>query len=95
MNFRPVAAQAIVMDLVEGAELTLEREAHNPYDPNAIMVKDPATGEHLGYVAKEVAVDLAPEMDAGKFAKCWCDVPGGKATILMIETYDEEPLAVA
>jgi hypothetical protein len=88
MNFRPVSAQTIVMGLEEGYELTLAREAHNPYDPNAIMVLDPATGEHLGYVAKEVAVDLAQEMDGGMLTRCSCDMPAGKATIISIETLD-------
>jgi HIRAN domain len=89
MNFRPIEAQAIVMALDEGYELLLEREPSNAYDPNAIKVIDPLTGQHLGYVAKEVAIDIAQEMDGGFTATCYCDVPAGKATIISISTKPE------
>ncbi len=42
----------------------LVREPDNPHDKNAIRV---ATGDKkLGYVPKDIARGLAPEMDAGK-----------------------------
>ena len=42
----------------------LVREPDNPYDTHAIRV---AIGnKKLGYIPKDVAKDLAPEMDAGK-----------------------------
>jgi len=41
----------------------LVREPNNPHDPNAIAVK---LGKlHLGYVPREIAKDLAPQMDLG------------------------------
>ena len=86
MNFRPLVAQSIVMELEEGNELLLEREPNNPHDFNAIKVLDPTTGEHLGYVAREVSRDLAPELDSGMIGVCRCLVPGGKATLIEIET---------
>jgi HIRAN domain len=89
MNFRPIEAQAIVMALEEGDPLLLDREPENPYDPNAIKVLDPATGHHLGYVAKEVAVDLAAEMDHGMVVSCTCEVPNGKGTVIAIVTAHE------
>ena len=50
---------------VRGGEmLTLSRDPGNAYDRNAILVLT-ATGDKLGYVAKEVARTLAPRMDAG------------------------------
>lgn len=43
----------------------LVREPDNPHDPNAIRVA--LAGKFcLGYVPKEIAKKLAPEMDAGK-----------------------------
>lgn len=50
-------------DLKVKAELTLEREPNNPRDKNAIKVI--FNGFHLGYIQKEVVVDLAKKMDAG------------------------------
>ena len=42
----------------------LVREPNNPHDPNAIAVR---LGKlPLGYVPREIAKDLAPEMDQGK-----------------------------
>lgn len=64
VNFRPIEAKAIVNGLVEGQMLLLEREPANQFDEFAIKVLDPETGTHLGYVAKEVAAELAPIMDA-------------------------------
>lgn len=63
VNFRPIEAKAIVNVLEEGAQLLLEREPANRYDEFAIKVIDPETAVHLGYVAKEVAAELAPIMD--------------------------------
>ena len=47
-----------------GRPLTLVREADNPHDPNAIAVH--AGGEHVGFVPRELAAALAPELDAGR-----------------------------
>ena len=50
------------------SRVELKREAGNPYDPNAILVLDPA-GSVLGYVAREVARAVAPLMDMGAIAE--------------------------
>ena len=48
-----------------GAPLTLRREADNEHDRNAIAVQT-AAGELLGWVPREVAAQVAPELDAGR-----------------------------
>ena len=42
----------------------LVREPDNPHDPNAIRVE--LGGLYLGYVPRQIAKKLAPQMDAGK-----------------------------
>ena len=46
-----------------GAPLTLRRDPANEHDPNAIQVL--ASGEQIGWVPREIAAELAPEIDAG------------------------------
>lgn len=50
--------------LAAGMPLILTREPMNPKDPNAIIAKN-VTGQACGYIAKEDAAVIAPEMDAG------------------------------
>ena len=52
-------------DVAPGRALVLRRDPANPHDPNAIAVH-PAGGEQVGWVPREVAEELAPELDAGK-----------------------------
>jgi hypothetical protein len=47
-----------------GDRLLLHREPSNPYDRNAIKVTNLMGGD-VGYVAREVAALVAPDMDAG------------------------------
>ena len=47
-----------------GARLDLRRDPGNPHDPNAIAVHAEG-GEQLGWVPRDVAAELAPELDAG------------------------------
>ena len=47
-----------------GSPLTLRRDRDNPHDPNAIAVD--AGGEQVGWVPRELAAELAPEIDGGK-----------------------------
>ncbi len=47
-----------------GGALELRRDAENPHDGNAIAVY--AGGEQVGWVPREVAADVAPEIDAGR-----------------------------
>jgi hypothetical protein len=48
-----------------GAALTLRRDPGNEHDPNAIAVLV-AGGEQLGWVPREVAAEVAGELDAGR-----------------------------
>jgi HIRAN domain len=47
-----------------GRPLALRRDPGNPHDPNAIAVDVPG-GAQLGWVPREVAADIAPELDRG------------------------------
>jgi hypothetical protein len=58
-------ADALQEDAVEpGSVLELRRDRDNPHDPNAIAVL--AHGEQVGWVPRELAGELAPDIDAGK-----------------------------
>jgi len=85
LSFRPIEAKVIAQNLIEGSPLVLQREPDNAFDENAIMVLDPDTQVHLGYVAKEVAVDLAAEMDAGNEFQCHVSANMMKSILLDIE----------
>jgi hypothetical protein len=65
VNFRPIEAKSLVLAMEENHILALQRDPTNQYDFNAIQVIDPETQIFIGFVAKEVAVDLAPIMDEG------------------------------
>jgi hypothetical protein len=47
-----------------GRPLALRRDPGNPHDPNAIAVDLPG-GEQLGWVPREVAAEIAGELDRG------------------------------
>lgn len=47
-----------------GEALILRRDPANPHDPNAIEVL--AGGQQIGWVPRELAVELAPEIDGGR-----------------------------
>ena len=47
-----------------GGPLTLRRDPGNEHDPNAIQVL--AGREQVGWVPREVAAEIAPEIDAGR-----------------------------
>jgi hypothetical protein len=58
-------ADALQSDAAEpGREVALRRDPGNPHDPNAIAV-DGADGAQLGWIPRELALELAPELDAG------------------------------
>lgn len=58
-------ADALASDAAApGAPLDLRRDPGNPHDSNAIAVL--AGGAQVGWVPREVAAELAPELDAGK-----------------------------
>jgi len=56
--------QDTVAGLVPGLALELVREPENPHDPSAIAVRYGALG--LGYVRREIARRIAPNMDDGR-----------------------------
>jgi hypothetical protein len=60
-QFRPGALDSEA--LAPGGGLELRRDPGNPHDANAIAVH--AGGVHVGFVPRELAVELAPELDAG------------------------------
>jgi HIRAN domain len=47
-----------------GRPLVLRRDAGNEHDANAIAVDTPG-GDQLGWVPRELAAELAPQLDAG------------------------------
>jgi hypothetical protein len=47
-----------------GAALSLRRDPRNEHDANAIQVL--AAGRQVGWVPRELAAELAPEIDAGR-----------------------------
>jgi hypothetical protein len=47
-----------------GSPLELRRDPGNEHDPNAVAVH--AGGAQVGWVPREVAAELAPELDAGR-----------------------------
>ena len=58
-------AAALESDAVAaGRALALRREPANEHDPNAIAVLT-AAGEQVGWVPRELAAEIAPEIDAG------------------------------
>lgn len=89
VQFRPIEAKAIVKDLQEDAPLDLQREPTNEFDSNAIRVLDPDSGQFLGYVAREVAQELAPLMDDG--AAYDCRVNGRmSASVVILDIHPHE-----
>jgi hypothetical protein len=48
-----------------GSALELRRDPGNPHDANAIAVYPAAGGDQLGWVPRELASELAPQLDAG------------------------------
>jgi hypothetical protein len=58
-------AEAIASDAATpGRPLELRRDPDNPHDPNAIAVYA-ADAEQVGWVPREIAAELAAELDAG------------------------------
>jgi hypothetical protein len=59
-------AEELVSEAVSpGAVLTLRRDPDNAHDPNAIAVLGPGGGQ-VGWVPRELAEELAAELDAGR-----------------------------
>ncbi|MEY2534730.1 MAG: hypothetical protein QOF29_2640 [bacterium] len=59
-------AEALASDAVSpGRELALRRDRGNEHDGNAIAVDHGDGAAQLGWVPRELAAELAPELDAG------------------------------
>jgi HIRAN domain len=59
--------EALESDAAEpGRRLELHRDLANPHDPNAIAVHGDDRGAQLGWVPREVAAELASELDEGR-----------------------------
>ena len=63
--------QNYVKNCNAGDVLTLQREKNNAYDRNAIAVYH--KGKQIGYIAKELASELAPKIDAGTQYRCYVE----------------------
>jgi hypothetical protein len=60
-------ADAVATDAAEpGRRLELRRDLANPHDVNAIAVHGDGGGEQLGWVPREVAAELAFDLDEGR-----------------------------
>lgn len=62
-SFRPAEVKEQIKLLEVGDTLVLERDPENQYDANAIKILK--NGEFLGFVAKEIAGEIAPLLDEG------------------------------
>lgn len=61
--------QSVIPTLEDGEELVVERESHNPVDPNAIRILT-QDGRMVGYIRREIAAEIAPLIDAGTVYRC-------------------------
>jgi single-stranded-DNA-specific exonuclease len=69
--------QDVIAGLAPGNRLELQRRPENPYDPNAIAV---CYGDlQLGFLRREIALRIAPQIDAGeRYTALVLDVTGGR-----------------
>src|SRR5665213_2243761 len=78
--------QDIVGGVREGAELELRRDPDNAYDPNAIGVWFGAL--QLGFLKREIALRVAPNIDAGeRYTAAVTAVTGGGTRSVGINVY--------
>lgn len=60
-------AEAVASQDVEpGRPLELRRDPGNPHDPNAIAVHAAGGGDQVGWVPRDLAAELAADLDAGR-----------------------------
>jgi hypothetical protein len=52
--------------LAPGRQLALRRDPGNEHDPNAIGVFPADGGDQAGWVPRELAAEIAPDLDAGR-----------------------------
>ena len=83
---RPIECQAEVLTLRPGDELSLVRDPNNEYDHNAIQVCSKRTNAHLGFVPRQTAARLAPEMDNEREEyRCVVRISGDKTPTLAVD----------
>lgn len=75
-HFRGEEAKNICALMSKGEAVALEREPENQYDPFAIKAMT-GNGIHIGYIAKEDAAAIAPQLDEGSLARCVCNGHNG------------------
>lgn len=68
--------EQINLDYIRGDEIILEHELDNEQDKNAI--KAYYDWDHIGYIEKGLAKDLAPLVDQGKVEAELSEITGGK-----------------
>lgn len=64
-----------ISDFADGASLELEHEEDNSYDENAIKVF--YSNEHIGYINRDLAAELAPLVDDERVEAELCQITGG------------------
>lgn len=65
-------SKAALEQFRENDSVVLVREPSNPHDPNAVQVR--RLGRHVGYLPRDLAMQVAPCMDAAWATKAWIDV---------------------
>jgi single-stranded-DNA-specific exonuclease len=72
--------QDIIANLRGNEPCRLEPEPDNPYDPNAIKViiaLPDGTKAHVGYLPRDLAKQVAPELDGEKLMVKIIEITGG------------------
>ena len=64
MYFHPKGQAGLAI----GSRVLLQRDSCNPYDNNAIRVVHAETQVMIGFVAKNMAKNIAPKIDSGAYA---------------------------
>lgn len=78
--------QDVIGGLTDDADIELRRDSGNAFDPNAIGVYYGAL--HLGYLRREIAQRIAPNMDAGaKYLAAIGSLTGGGTRSLGVNLY--------
>lgn len=84
-----------ISSFAEGEPLELEHEEDNPYDKNAIKVF--YSNEHIGYINRELAREIAPLVDREQIEAEICQITGGDGLsygcniLLRVLPADEKP----
>ena len=66
-KFRPQAEQIHLAGIKDGAELSLNPEPTNKYDPHAVQVTH--EGHHVGYVPRDLSAEVSKLFAAGRITR--------------------------